>query len=746
MLLTLYKRHLVRVVFSLAILALFLLHVTKFIKVDALDAFELFTYDQRMRLTTSRAVDDRIVIIDIDEKSLAAEGRWPWSRDKLALLIDKLLDHYRVKIVGFDVVFAERDESSGLKVLESLAATEFEDEPKFQQRLDQLRPALDYDKQFADAIRGRAVVLGYVFNEKGSQAEATKVGMLPPPAFRPGHFTGRNIPFVVADGYAANLPELQSAAVGAGHFNPAIDPDGIVRSVPMLYEFDGAQYESLSLAIARAALGAEEIEPGYAEGTKAGRGYSGLEWLAVGNRAIPVDNHVRTLVPYRGKKGSFPYISATNVLHGTADASRLEDRIVLVGTSAPGLLDLRATPIQAVFPGVEIHANLIAGILDGNLKENPAYTLGAEFLLVTVSGLFMALLLPLLSPLWATIATLALLAAVVTTNFLIWNLGNLVLPLASGVVILVVMYLFSTTYSLFVETRGKRQLAGLFGQYVPPELVDEMSEDPEAFSLEGESRELTVLFSDVRSFTTISEALEPRELSQLMNEYLTPMTRIIHEHRGTIDKYMGDAIMAFWGAPIHDPEHARHAVQAALGMLAQLRILQADFERRGWPAIRIGVGLNTGPMNVGNMGSEFRMAYTVLGDAVNLGSRLEGLTKGYGVDMIVSEATAEAVPEYLYRELDRVRVKGKDQPVTIFEPVGLKQEVDKSERDEMTLYQQALKLYRACDWDMAELQFLNLQKRAPARSLYSLYAQRIAHYRNDPPGADWDGVFTHVTK
>ena len=740
MLVNLFKRHLIRISLSLVILAVFLSHVSGWINIDALDRLELFAYDQRMRITAPNGVDDRIVIIDIDEESLAAEGRWPWSRNKLAALLDQLFDEYGVSVVGFDVVFAEPDVSSGLHILKDLAATEFRNDPRFAEKVESLKASLDYDELFRDAIAKYPVVLGYTFNS------GSKVGALPEPVFRKGTFKGRNVNFVVLDGYAANLAEFQEVAFSAGHFTPAVDADGVVRRIPMLYEFEEQQYESLSLAIARAVLNAEEIIPGYVEGASAGQKYTGLEWLQIGQRAIPVDRRVQTLVPYRGKKGSFPYVSATHVLNGTVEGTRLDGRIALIGTSAPGLLDLRSTPLQSVYPGVEVHANMIAGIIDGNIKLNPSYTLGAEFLLVAVSGLLIALLLPLMSPLWGTVATLALLCAVVGVNLAIWQWGNLVLPLATGIVLLFVMYLFSTTYALFVETRGKRQLAGLFGQYVPPELVDEMSEDPEAFSLEGESRELTVLFSDVRSFTTISEGLEPKELSQLMNEYLTPMTGIIHDHSGTIDKYMGDAIMAFWGAPISDPEHAKHALEAAIEMLNRLKLIHKDFEKRGWPPIKIGVGLNTGNMNVGNMGSEFRMAYTVLGDAVNLGSRLEGLTKGYGVELIVSETTAAAVPDYIYREIDKVRVKGKDKPVTIYEPVGLRKEIEKPERDEIKLYDQALKLYRQENWDMAELQFLNLQKMSPDKPLYKLYAERIARFRKEPPPSGWDGVYTHETK
>jgi adenylate cyclase len=273
-----------------------------------------------------------------------------------------------------------------------------------------------------------------------------------------------------------------------------------------------------------------------------------------------------------------------------------------------------------------------------------------------------------------------------------------------------------------------------------------MSENPGNFSMEGESREMTVLFSDVRGFTTISEGLNPKELSQLMNEYMTPMTRIIHKHRGTIDKYIGDAIMAFWGAPIRDPAHARNAVLAALEMQVVLAVMRPRFIERGWPEVRIGVGLNTGVMSVGNMGSAFRMAYTVMGDAVNLGSRLESITKQYGVGILVGELTQQAVPDVVFRELDRVRVKGKDEPVAIFEPVGLAGQIDQAVLNEIELFRQAIILYRGQKWDLAEIHLLNLQKTSPESLVYSLYLERIAYFRANPPGVEWDGVFTFKTK
>ncbi len=272
-----------------------------------------------------------------------------------------------------------------------------------------------------------------------------------------------------------------------------------------------------------------------------------------------------------------------------------------------------------------------------------------------------------------------------------------------------------------------------------------MDEAEQGASIEGESREMSVLFSDVRGFTTISEGMEPQELTRFMNAFLTPITEIIHRHRGTIDKYMGDAVMAFWGAPLDDPEHARHAVGAGMEMIGRMHELRAEFQARGWPEVHIGVGVNTGMMNVGNMGSQFRLAYTVLGDAVNLGSRLEGQTKTYDVDFIVSESTALAVPDYVFRELDRVRVKGKNEPVAIFEPLGPRAALPPERLIRLSRYQLALMLYHAQKWDLAETEFRSLNERFP-HPVYAIYLERIAYFRSEPPGADWDGVYNLTTK
>ncbi|HZV61592.1 MAG TPA: adenylate/guanylate cyclase domain-containing protein [Methylophilaceae bacterium] len=732
-------RHAIRIGLSLVVLAMLLLNTIGILPIGFIQGLENYTYDVRLNLMMPRTLDERIVIVDIDEKSLREQGHWPWGRHKLAQLVDKLFDDYQVNTLGFDVVFAEKDESSGLGSLERIAAN-FPSNAVFQQALAELKPRLNYDQLFASSLGNRNVVLGYYFHQ---EEHAASVGMLPAPSFTAD--AGLAAMFHQATGYGANLQVLQENAATAGHFNPAPDADGISRRVPALISFKGNVYEALSLAVARVALGAR-LETGIAAGLWVNDQYAGLEWLMLGGRRIPVDSEVSVLVPYRGGQGSFLYVSATDVLNGKVAHEKLKDRIVLVGTTAPGLMDLRATPVQHIYPGVEVHANVIAGILDQNIKERPAYVLGAEFLILMLTGLLLAFLLPALSPVWATVLASAMLVSGVAFNLLLWESANLVLPLASFLLLIAIVYVLNMSYGFFIESRGKRQLAGLFGQYVPPELVDEMARDPSAFSLEGESREMTVLFSDVRGFTTISEGLDPKQLTQLMNEFLTPMTHIIHHTRGTIDKYMGDAIMAFWGAPLHDPGHARHALLAAMQMVHALTDLQARFEEKGWPEINIGVGLNTGLMTVGNMGSEFRMAYTVMGDAVNLGSRLEGLTKNYGVHIIVSEFTRAQAPDFIFRELDVVRVKGKDKPVTIYEPVCETSQLEATLQDELRLYTDALERYRRQDWDGASKQFLDLQKHYPQRYLYQMYSERIAYFRQHAPGENWDGVFTYETK
>ncbi len=740
-------QRIVRLILSALILAVLLVNTSGLYKYPFIKQLENWTYDARLNFTRLDTIDDRVVIVDIDENSLAEVGRWPWGRDKLATIVENLFGLYQVDVVGFDIVFAEKDESSGLEQFEQLARTTLSNNSKYLAELERIRPSLMHDDIFADSLIGKNLVLGYYFKPNLQEGETGVTGSLPPALTKMDVQWSERLPINRAAGYGGNLEILQASAKSGGYFdNPYVDADGVFRRVPLVQAYQGYLFASLALATAQRHLDADEINLEIeTEGAKGGQEYYALETINVKDFRIPVDANGAVFVPYRGKQGSFPYIPAHKILSGKANADRLKGKIVLIGTTAPGLLDLRSTPVQNIYPGVEVHANIISGILDNRMKHKPAWTVGYEFVLLVVLAVSMALLLPLVSPLLAAAGAFGFSGMVLVGTFIAWN-SNLILPLASPMLLIVLIFMLHMTYGFFIESRGKRQLAKLFGHYIPPELVDEMSESPQEYSLEGENREMTVLFSDVRGFTSISEGMDPKQLTQLMNALLTPMTRVIHKNRGTIDKYMGDAIMSFWGAPLADSEHARHALYAAMEMMDELKTMQEEFEQRGWPEVNIGIGLNTGNMNVGNMGSEFRMAYTVLGDAVNLGSRLEGLTKNYGVNIIVSETTKAEIPEFVFRELDLVRVKGKNEPVAIFEPIGHKNDLEKAVTSELTDYKRALRNFRAQSWDKAELDFFNLTRANPNRLLYQVYLDRVAFYRSEPPGEDWDGVFTHTSK
>jgi adenylate cyclase len=739
------RRNLRRYLIGLAVLLVLLGHSVGRYQINFINQLDSIIYDAKIRLTMPQTVDERIAILDIDEKSLAEQGRWPWGRDKMATLMDKLFAHYGARLVGFDVVFAEPDTSSGLHSLEALARHEFRGIPGFQSALREMRPKLDYDARFAAAMKGRPVILGYYLSstlEGGRNA-----GVLPAPTFPAGSFSQGETAITTWSTYGANLEMFQKAAAGAGHFNPIIEFDGVSRRTPMIAEYDGQYYESLSLAMVRALLGFPPIEAGYDENSGDGT----TEWLDLKTDQgaalrIPVDKNLAALIPYRGMQGSFPYYSVTDVLNGRVPQEKLAGRVVLVGTTAPGLKDLRSTPVDSAYPGVEVHASLISGMLDGVIKHKPYYVLAVDVALVFFAGIIMVLMLPRLSPFKATVVALAVFLVLLGINFAFWYGMNVDLTLASALIAVTLLFALNMSWGYFVESRSKRLFTELFGQYVPPELVDEMAANPEGYTMSGRKAELTVLFSDIRGFTTISESLQPDQLAALMNEYLGAMTLVVRKHRGTLDKYIGDAIMAFWGAPVADDEHARNAVLTALEMQGELLKLNQTLTAKGWPALKIGVGVNTGPMTVGDMGSPVRKAYTVMGDAVNLGSRLEGITKQYGVGIMVGEETRALLAKtFVFRELDRVRVKGKAEPVGIYEPLGETDKVAADDLIELKFWDQALHYYRTQAWDQAELSLANLTKIHP-RYLYELYAKRIQHLRAEPPGSDWEGVTVFETK
>jgi adenylate cyclase len=731
----------VRVGIGLALVAFLLADAAGWIEVRALTQLERWAYDERVRLFLPATRDPRVVIVDIDERSLNAEGHWPWGRDKLALLLHQLFARYRVRVVGFDVAFPEADSSSGLSVLEAIAGGELRDDAPFHAFLRQARASLDYDRRFAEEIAKGPVVLGFLVSPEGNRS-----GLLPRPTFAASALGNAEYRHFSASGYSGNIAPLQAAATAAGHLQPALDPDGVTRSVPLFLQVGDGFFEAMSLAVLRVYLGNAPLNLETATVDSGGRSLGWIRFVRVGDTIrIPLDERMAALVPYRAP-GGFRYVSATDVMRGALGDDELTDRIVIVGTSARGLVDVRATPTREDLPGVEIHASLIAGALDNAMKSRPAEALAIAVLTILLIGIPLAVLLPRLSALAATLVVAAAFVLVIGANAWAWQVHNLVLPLAGPLIMLAGLYFLDVAWGFFAEARHRRLMTNLFGTYVPKEIVAEMAKEPDNYSMHGQSLEMTVLFADIRDFTSISEHLKPKNLKDLINTYLTKMTVCIQDKRGTVDKYIGDEIMAFWGAPVPDPDHARRALECGLAMQKALRELDPVFAKRRWPALRMGVGINCGTMSVGDMGSEFRRSYTVMGDAVNLASRLEGLTKEYDIGVLVSEYMVRAVHGFVYREVDKVRVKGKQAGVAIFEPIGPQGAVDRDTLAEIDRFHQALADFRAQRWDEADALLAELASFAPTVKLYRVYRERIANFRASPPGADWDGVFGFSTK
>jgi adenylate cyclase len=730
-----------RIVAGLAVMFAFLVNEAGWYDFRFIQQMELLAYDQRLRLFLPKTLDPRVVILDIDEKSLNAEGRWPWSRDKVALMVRQLFDKYAVRVVGFDVAFSEADTSSGLGTLEKLAQNDLKGDADFQATLNEKRASLDYDQIFADEIAKHPVVLGFFLGGK-----TDKSGELPPPVLSDRTISDKGWEFKhhLALGYSGNVAKLERKATDAGHLYPALDFDGLVRRVPMLMKYGEGYYEALSLAMTRTYLGNAALKA-FVQAPSVGN-LASISRLQVGEIVIPLDDRMTALVPYRGGSGVYRYVSATDVINGTLPADELKDRIIIVGTSAQGLLDLRATPVREDYPGVEVHANLISGFLDQTIMHKPDIVLAISVLTVLLLGVPFAIMLPRLSALGSTIAVASVSVLLIAVNLYAWRSQHFVLNIAAPVMMLALLYLLNMAWGFFMETRSRRLITGLFGTYVPKELVAEMSKNPEVYSMRGESRDMTVLFSDVRDFTSISEGLTPEGLKDMMNAYLTEMTQVVQEKRGTIDKYIGDAIMAFWGAPLVDNDHAAHATEAALQMQKKIRGLDTQFVKNGWPPLNIGVGLNCGTMNVGDMGSKFRRAYTVMGDAVNIASRLEGLTKEYGIGILVSENIVNVAPGFVYREIDLVAVKGRTTGIPIFEPVGKVGEVGETTLTEIDKFHKALGAYRKQRWDDAQEILKSLQYAAPDNKLYKVYLKRIEHFRANTPGPMWKGLWTWTTK
>ncbi len=700
------------------------------------ERLEFIAFDLRFNLTLGEPKPHRtVVIVDIDENSLSKEGRWPWPRSKMAELLRKMHQDYGVVVSAIDVVFSEKE----LNPVDQILQTNPQQiTPELQRYLTQLKPQLDGDQQLAAVLKEYDIVLGEILLESGYHK-----GKLGQPLQQKNPKQASDLSVARKNFYTGNLAALVQASPNAGFFNIEADSDGIFRHYNLLMAHDNDLYPSLGLETVRLYLLLDQIELI----TSKIQNHQPLEAVSLpGLFDIPTDERGRIIIPFRGPSPSFTYISATDVLNGNVLPSLLNEKIALIGSSAKGLFDFRSTPLAGSFPGVEVHANVIAGILDQKIPQEPVWAQGSNFIILLIIGALLALLLPFMGALWQLGFSTLLTLMLTVFNLWLWFAERLSTDFVLPLLTILFLTAINALYGFLSENRSRNLLREMFGQYIPPSLVDKMVHSEEDYGFEGRRLEMTVLFADIRNFTNLSEGLSPQQLTNMLNQYLTPMTKIIFDHQGTIDKYVGDMVMAFWGAPLSDKQHAKHGLETAFLMLAAVEKLKVEFRRQKLPEITIGIGLNSGVMNVGNMGSSYRRAYTVLGDSVNLGSRLESLTKFYGVDLIVGEATQKDQKEYLFRPLDIVQVKGKSSSVKIYQPLCRQHEASRELKKELTEYLYARQLYLQRRWVEARKAFKKLLKEHPDKRIYEIHLERMAAQRVTSLPKEWQGVYTHTSK
>jgi adenylate cyclase len=717
-----------------------------------------------------RKPSGRVVIVAVDERSVQAEGRWPWSRTKMARLVDQL-SAGGVAATGFDVVFADEDEvGQRLAKVAGLvqSARQARREPEVARDLELLwaaargdegdpSPEVDPTERLADSVeRARNVTLGFMLlagrDAAGTGAAVERLRFFrtePVQVLRGGRLApaGEGIlPLGRYAGAVAPVPVLLSVADSGGFLTVNPDRDGTIRHYPAVAAAGGAVFPSLGLALVARAEGHGGISAPIVPVGAAGAPESLLE-VRVGSRTVPTDDAGRVGLDYAGPASDFPAWSATDVLHGRIAPGEMRGRIAIVGTTAAGTWDQRVTPFDETAPGVITHATFVENVLAGQPLQRTSAVLAGELLLLVAVAFGLGRVFARGSS-RTSVAALVLGIAGWTALAALGLRQHLLVALGLPVAQMLAMSGVSTTWRFVHEEREKRRARETFSRFLAPSVVEEVLAQEGTLRLGGDKRELTVLFSDIRGFTSISERLDPRLLLELLNEYLTPMTDIIVSgHEGTLDKYIGDAIMAFWGAPKPQPDHALRACRAALAMVERLDRLRPRWRERGLPDIDVGVGINTGPMSVGFVGSQDRFYnYTVLGDAVNLASRLEGANRQYGTRILLGDETrARAGDLVITRPLDRVRVKGKREPVTIHELLGLAPSGPGS-AGFLEQFGRGLRAYQAQRWEEAVAHFHEADRLRGGDGPSQVYLARCEAMRAAPPGPEWDGVFEMKTK
>ncbi len=708
---------LVGILFSLFLAAILFFHSGPLS--DWIEFIDNKAYDfQVRRIYKPLSNHPEVVIVGLDDKSLKTEGRLPWDRKKMGNLISHLKD-LGAKVVALDFLFPTPQEN--------IAATVFQEVEKTGNSIghEEIVQSFDSDAFFAKSLAQVDSILGFALTW-----DEESLGMLPAPLLRLDSET-QSIYVPEKNSYLGNIPLLQKAAKNGGFINNTPDLDNVTRFAPLVYRLGSEVFGSFALVATMDYLGIKEVQLD----AKPYRNGKFLEAIQVNSRSIPVDPLGRILIPYRGPAYSFPHLSATDVLHAKISPDAVRGKLVFIGVTTTGSGDLVSSPISQSLDGVEVHASIAQGIIDQYLPYKPGWEKGVSVALILIIGLSLSFLLSRMGPFSMVLIAISAGFLLLFFDYWMWSQKRIVLSLFFPLLTIGFLFLFNLIDGFIREAKRKKMIKDVFGQYVSFDYIESLLKKGVGIEMSGENKELSVLFADIRGFTSFAEKMGAKELTALLNEYFTAMSEVVFLHKGTIDKFIGDAIMAFWGAPLEDPHHAKNAVDTALEMQEKLKSL--ELQKR--TPIQIGIGIATGEMYVGDMGSRFRRSYTVIGDTVNLSSRLEGLTKFYSIKIIVSERTYLATKDrYLYRKLDKVRVKGKKQAVEIFEPLCLDEKASPALREEIGLHNQAQDAYAKGDWEKARQIWQQLKG-----DLYTMYLSRM-QAPLPPPG--WTGVQEHETK
>jgi adenylate cyclase len=732
----------------------------------ALHRLEMLFQDTHFQIRGPLQAGPEVVIAAIDEKSIDEVGRWPWPRNVMARLVDKLVEH-QAKVIAFDMVFSSPDESSGkqnlIDIREQLKS-KLADKPLVNSVLNPLIENADNDAQFSASLKqSRRVVLGYYFYYDpagmGHLTEQDLQGYLN--NIRPNQFNG----FIkssseidlstmkIKEGYAveSSIPVLSNNVQSAGYVNYDPETDGTLRKIPLIVKYRDnkankdyffppmsmrilEQYLSGSLIVRVGELGPEKVILDAEDPVD-----------------IPVNENGELLVNFLGKKGVFPYVSVTDILHDRNQAipkGSLKDKIVLVGATATALGDIKVTPLDPLFPGVEIQATVIDNVLHNNFLSKPNWILTFELTYLIFFGVLLTLVYIRMKPVMG-VMTFVLVAGV-QFGFSQWAFTQKGIWITDVFPFLENIFIFSslTIYGYLTERKERHFIENTFGKYMSPKVIDKLLKDPAGLKLGGEEKELTAFFTDLGGFTTCSELLPAEELVNLLNEYLTEMTEILLRHEGTLDKYDGDAIKAFFGAPVHFKDHAKRACWVAIEMQEKMATLQEKWAKEKKPELSMRIGINTGVMVVGNMGSKNRMNYGMNGDSVNLAARLEGANKEYGTFTLISKSTYEQARDFIEaREIDFVRVIGRSKPTKIYELLGKKGCTDESTRKALPLYSEGLNFYKESKWQEAITCFEKALEKYPQDGPSLTLLQRCQLLQQDSNmEKDWDGIYSISSK